>query len=177
MPRETFPTWYCLCLQPLGEPLPVHASTRDPLTLAGSFGSVSCGVTAPLLWVLLHARFCLCPPRLESAFPPVLWKSYNQIPLAFQARFPGDPQAGKPDMGFRTYTTVGELLWCYFPPLCGSPTDGVWDLILSWLCPSYHLAAASSLSLDVWYLFLVGSSTLRSVVVQQPVALSPCSNF
>ena len=38
-------------------------------------------------------RFCLCPPRLESLFPPVLWKSCNQIPLAFKVRFPGDSQA------------------------------------------------------------------------------------
>ena len=68
---------------PCDESLPTHASTGDPPTLAGSFGSVSCGVTAPFLWLLVCTRFCLCPPRLESLFPSVLWKSYNQIPLAF----------------------------------------------------------------------------------------------
>ena len=26
--------------------------------------AVSCGVTAPFPWVLVHARFCLCPPRV-----------------------------------------------------------------------------------------------------------------
>ena len=36
---------------------------------------------------------------------------------------------------------------------------------------SYHLAAATSLSLDVGYLFLVGSSILLSMVVQQLVAI------
>ena len=46
----------------------------------------------PLLWVLVCAKFCLCPPRQESLFPPVLCKSYNQIPLVFKARFPGDFQ-------------------------------------------------------------------------------------
>ena len=30
------------------------------------------------LWVLVHARFCLCLPRVESPFLSVLWKSYNQ---------------------------------------------------------------------------------------------------
>ena len=40
-----------------------------------------------------HATFCLCPPRLESLFPPVLWKSCNQIPLAFKVRSPGDSQS------------------------------------------------------------------------------------
>ena len=47
----------------------------------------------------------------------------------------------------------------------------VWDFILLWLCPSYHPIAASSLSLDMRYLFLVGSSVLLSMVVQQLVAI------
>ena len=41
--------------------------------------------------------------------------------------------------------------------------------LVSRLRPSYHLAAAFSLSLDVGYLFLVGSSVLLSVAVQQLV--------
>ena len=38
-------------------------------------------------------KICLCPPILESLFTPVLCKSYNQIPLAFKARFHGDSQS------------------------------------------------------------------------------------
>ena len=30
---------------------------------------------------------CVCPPRVESVFPPVLPKSSNQIPLAFKIWF------------------------------------------------------------------------------------------
>ena len=30
----------------------------------GKSASVSCGVTAPFSWVLVHTRFCLCPPRV-----------------------------------------------------------------------------------------------------------------
>ena len=30
----------------------------------GKSGSVSCGVTAPFSWILMHARFCFCPPRV-----------------------------------------------------------------------------------------------------------------
>ena len=41
--------------------------------------------------------------------------------------------------------------------------------LVSRLRPSYHPAAAFSLSLDVGYLFLVGSSVLLSVAVQQLV--------
>ena len=57
-----------------GEPLLTHVSTGGPPTEACSFGSVSCGVTASLLWVLVDAKFYLCPPRLESLFPSVLQK-------------------------------------------------------------------------------------------------------
>ena len=99
---------------------------------------------------------------MESLFFPVLWKSYSHIPLAFKVGilwgFPVpllDPQAGKPAVGFRTFTTVGELLWYYCSPVCGSPTLQVRDLILSQLYPSYHLTAASSLS---FYLFWGGGA-------------------
>ena len=59
MPRETF---QCPC--PFGEL--IQASTGGLPILAGSFGSVSYGLATPLLWVLVHTKFCLCPPRLES---------------------------------------------------------------------------------------------------------------
>ena len=35
-----------------------HTSTRDSRTLAGKSGSVSCGVTGPFSWILVHTRFC-----------------------------------------------------------------------------------------------------------------------
>ena len=75
-----------------GEPLLTHTFTGDPPTLTGRSGSASSGVTAPLLWVLVHTRF-LYPPGWESLFPPILWKSYNQISQAFKVRFPEDSQS------------------------------------------------------------------------------------
>ena len=45
--------------------------------------------------------------------------------LAISTSFPVpllDPQEGKSDVGFRTFTTVGELIGCYCSPVCGSPT-------------------------------------------------------
>ena len=87
MPRGTF-QW----AHPCGKPLLTHASTIDPPILLRWLW-FSCGVIVPLLWVLVCAKFCLCPPRQESLFPPVLWKSYNQIPLVFKAGFPGDFQS------------------------------------------------------------------------------------
>ena len=51
------------CSRPCNRP-PTHASTGDFRTLTGKSESVSCGVTAPFSWVLVHARFCLCPSRV-----------------------------------------------------------------------------------------------------------------
>ena len=68
----------------------------------------------------------------KSSFSPILWAF--PVPLL-------DTQAGKPDVGLRTFTIAGELLW-YYSVAYGSPTRWVWGLILLWL----H---TSSLSLDV----------------------------
>ena len=50
--------------RPCTRPPLTHTYTRDSWTLKGKSGSVSCGVTAPFSWVLVHIRFCLCPPRV-----------------------------------------------------------------------------------------------------------------
>ena len=72
------------------ETLPTHTSTGYPPTLAARSGSVSYRITAPFP-LDLCPRFCLCPKGGEgSLFPLLLWKSYNQIPLIFKVRFPGD---------------------------------------------------------------------------------------
>ena len=48
-------------------PPTLQQATSDPhlhrrlWTLMGKSGSVSCGVTAPFSWVLVHTRFCLSP--------------------------------------------------------------------------------------------------------------------
>ena len=60
--------------QPCSRPMPTHTSTRDSWTLTGKSGSVSCGVTAPFSRVLVHTRFCLCPPRV---YFPVLCKFWQ----------------------------------------------------------------------------------------------------
>ena len=42
------------CPQPCSRPPPALASTGESWTLTGKPGSVSCGVTAPFSWVLVH---------------------------------------------------------------------------------------------------------------------------
>ena len=49
--------------RPCSRPPPTHACPADSWTLTGKSGSVSCGVTAPFSWVLVH-KALLCPPRV-----------------------------------------------------------------------------------------------------------------
>ena len=67
------------CPQPCSRPPPTHTSARDSWTLTGKSGSVSCGVTASFSWVLVHTRFCLCPPIV--CFPVLykFWLLYSGI--------------------------------------------------------------------------------------------------
>ena len=72
---------YCptQCPQPCSRPSLTHASGRNSWTLKGKSGSVSCRVTAPFSWVLVHTRFCLCPPRV--CFPVLckFWWLYGGV--------------------------------------------------------------------------------------------------
>ena len=49
--------------QTLLRPPLTHTSAEYSWTLAGKSGSVSCGITAPFSWVLVHTTLCLCCPR------------------------------------------------------------------------------------------------------------------
>ena len=75
---QKVPCMHCCtqCPQPCSRPWMTHASTGDSWTLMGKYGSVFCGVTAPFSWVLVHIRFCLCPPRV--CFPVLckFWQLY-----------------------------------------------------------------------------------------------------
>ena len=82
------------------------------------------------------------PPRLECCFPQS-WKVLSSNLAFLQGQIPwrfpdllSERQAGKPDVGFRTFTAVGELLWYYGSPVCGSPTWQGWGLTLLRLLPS-----------------------------------------
>ena len=70
----------CLPRSPLKIPEHSQASLAQSLLGHCSF-----------LWVLVHTRFCLCPPRVSVS--PVLWKFCNQVPLVFKVKFPWDPQS------------------------------------------------------------------------------------
>ena len=56
---QKVPCMHCCtqCPQPCSRPPLTHASAGDSWTLTGKSGSVSCGVTAPFFWVLVHTGF------------------------------------------------------------------------------------------------------------------------
>ena len=116
--------------RPSGEPLLTYTSTGDPPTLPGGFGSVSCRVTSPFLWVLVYTRFCFIRDPGVSG-PPVLWEFCNQILLAFKVRFPGDSQSlcWVPRLGSLTWGSKPSQQWENFfgvlvLPFVGHPPRG-----------------------------------------------------
>ena len=136
-----------------------------------------------LLWS--HCSFplsrCLqdfvCALQDWSLFPPALWKSCNQIPLAFKVRFPGDstffcwvPRLESLRWVLNLHNCGRTSLVLLFSSLWVTHLVGMWfDFIV--IASSYDLTAASSLSLDMGYLFLVGSSVFLLMVVQQLVVV------
>ena len=60
------------CHRLCSRPLSTYPSTGDSWTLTGKSCSLSCGDTAPFSWLLVHTRFCLCPPSISFPGP---WKS------------------------------------------------------------------------------------------------------
>ena len=158
-PRSTFQNFCCHCPCPHGEPQPPLTSAGGPPTLAGRSGSVSYGVTVPSPGSQCAHYFVCALQEWTLCFPQSCWS------LAIKSRQPSKsdslgippPVARPPGLeawcGVRTFTPVGGLLWYKCSPVCESPTQQIWDLILLWLCPSYHLILASSLSLDVGYFF------------------------
>ena len=66
-------------------PPTLQQATTDPClhldswTLTGKSGSVSHGVTAPFSQVLVHTRFCVCPPRVYFPVLCKFWQLYGEV--------------------------------------------------------------------------------------------------
>ena len=78
---QKVPCTHCCtrCPHPCSRPLLTHASAGDSWTRKGKSESVSCGVTAPFCWVLIHTRFCLCPPRVCFQVLCKFWQLYGGV--------------------------------------------------------------------------------------------------
>ena len=68
--------------------------------------------------VLMHTLLCVCPPRVESLFPPVLSKSCNQSLLAFKICFSRNSSSHcwTPRLGSLMWWSEPSLQWVDF---CG----------------------------------------------------------
>ena len=120
---------------------------------------------------------CVCPPRVESLFPPVLSKSCNQIMLAFKVWFSrnSSSRCWTPRLGSLTWGSEPSLQWVDFcgisilqfvshPPSsygiwfycdCTPPTVSLWLLLCLW----------------IWGISLVSSHVFLSMIVQRLVVI------
>ena len=69
---------------------------RDPWALLGKSGSVSCGVTAPFSWVLVHTRLCLSPPRVYFPVLCKFWHLYGGVNRDLLKRAYAIPKSAAP---------------------------------------------------------------------------------
>ena len=67
------------CPRPCSRPPSTPASFGDSWTLTGKSESVSCGVTAPFSWVLMHTSFCLCPLSVGFSVQREFWWLYGEV--------------------------------------------------------------------------------------------------
>ena len=88
----------------------------DPQIPSGRSSPDSYGVPT-LPWHPMHMKPCVCPPRMESLFPPDLLSSCAQDPLLFNTKCSGGsysqyqmPRLWEPGMGLRAFTPMGEPL-------------------------------------------------------------------
>ena len=82
-----------------------------------------------------------------------------------------DPQVGKPDVGLRTFTPVGGLLWYKSSPVSESPTQQLCDLIFIVIAPLLPSHCGFSFVFGCGVSFLVSSSVFLLMIVQQLVVI------
>ena len=95
-----------------------------------------------LPWDPVHVKVCVCLLRMGSPFPPVLWSSCSQAPLAFNARCSRGSfsQCQIPAHEGLMWGSELSLLWV---SLCepvsfqsvGLPTQEVWGCIYHEIAP------------------------------------------
>ena len=121
----------------------------------------------------MRTLLCVCPPRVESLFPPVLWKSCNQILLAFKVWFSRNSSSHcqTPRLGSLMWGSEPSLQWVGFCVIsvlqfvCHPPSSyGIWFYCDSAL-PTVSLRLL--LCLWMWVSFLVSSSVFLLMTVQQ----------
>ena len=107
----------------------------------------------------MHTLLCVCPPRVESLFPPVLSKSCNQILLAFKVWFSRNSSSHcrTPRFGSLMWGSAPSLQWMDFCGISvlqfvGHPPSsyGIW-FYCDWAPPTISLWLV--LCLLMWGIF------------------------
>ena len=117
------------------------------------------------MWSLLlssgswYTQDFVCALQDWSLFPPVLWNSYNQTPLAFKARFPGDSQSlcRIPRLGSLTWGSGPSPQWeNFFGIVLQSvgPPPGRYGIWIYHDCAPPTLLLQFLLCLWMWGIFL-----------------------
>ena len=77
---QKIPCIYCYtqCLRPCSRPTPTHASTKNSWIPTDMSRTVSCGVIAPFLWVLVH-KVPLCCPGVYFLVWCKFWQLYGGV--------------------------------------------------------------------------------------------------
>ena len=139
-----FWTWLSISFPMLGEFSANIYSTGDPPTLAGSFDSVSSGVTV----------------RIQDYGSPIIksHRTSRSDPLGIPSLFVGSPGWEVWHGAQNLHNSGRTSLALLFSGLWFAHWEGVgFDFII--IVPSCHLAVASSLSLDVRCLWWVPASS------------------
>ena len=125
----------------------------------------------------MRTLLCVCPPRVETLFPPVLLKSCNQIPLAFRVWFSRKSSSccRTPRLGSLTWGSEPSLQWVDF---CGisvvqfvslpHSSYGIW---FYWDCAPLSSHCGFSFVFGCGVSFLVSSSVFLLMIVQQLVVI------
>ena len=125
----------------------------------------------------MHTLLCVCPPRVESLFPPVFSKSCSQIPLAFKVWFSGNSTSccWTHMLGSLRWGSDPSLQWVDF---CGNivlqsvshpPAVMGFDFIV--IAPLLLSHCSFSFVFGCEVSFLVSSSVFLSRIVQQSVVI------
>ena len=122
-----------------------------------------------------RAQAFIC--ALLESVSPVLWKFYNQIPLASKVKFPGISQSPCQIPRLRNLLwilelslTVQELVWYNCSEICGLSVQGLYggangNLLQEGLCPRLHVPGLLQLeAVCLWQAACPRSAAARSTV-------------
>ena len=153
----------CLCRRP--------SNTRRLVCFSLPWGHCS------FPWVPMCTLLCVCSPRVESLFPPVLSKYWNQIPLDFKVWFSRNSSSHcwTPRLGSLMWDSEPSLQWVDF---CGisvlqsvSHPRSSYGIRFCCDCAPPTISLCFSFVLGCGVSFLVSSSVFLLMIAQQLVVI------